>query len=142
MLLFGLLAVIQTIFLPGFLILHLLKIKTQSTIQKSIYIFALSLFANYALVTILVLSRIYIREVMLCIIIIEIIVLTVLVIKKKIIISNTSSIDELLSFIRNFITLNKLSIKLLILGSIIVILFYFSLFISNIGIHILFCRYR
>ncbi len=98
MLLLGLLAVIQTIFLPGFLILHLFKIKTQSIIQKSIYIFALSLFANYALVTILVLSRIYIREVMLCIIIIEIIVLTVLIIKKKIIISNTSSIDELLIF--------------------------------------------
>jgi len=133
MLLLGLLAVIQNIFLPGFLILHFIKIKTQSTVQKSIYIFALSLFANYALVTILVLSRIYIREVMLCIIIIEIIALIVLIVKKKIIISNTSSIGELISFIRNFITLNKLSIKLLILGSSVVILFYFSLFISNLG---------
>ena len=70
---------------------------------------------------------------MLFITIIEIIVLTVLIVKKKIIISNTSSIDELLSFIRNFIILNKRPIKLLILGSSVVILFYFSLFISNIG---------
>ena len=133
MLLFGLLAVIQTIFLPGFLILHLLKIRTQSIIQKYIYIFALSLFANYGLVTLLVLSRIYIREVMLCIIIIEIIMITVLFINKKIIISNTSSIDKLSSFLRNLITQKKVPIKLLILGSIVVILFYFSLFISNIG---------
>ncbi len=133
MLLLGLLAVIQNIFLPGFLILYLFKIRTQSIIQKYIYIFALSLFTNYALVTILVLSRIYIREVMLFIIIIEIIVLTVLIVKKKIIISNTSSIDELFFIFRNFITQNKLSIKLLILGSSVVILFYFSLFISNIG---------
>lgn len=133
MLLLGLLAVIQNIFLPGFLILHLFKIRTLSLIQKYIYIFALSLFANYALVTILVLFRIYIREVMLCIIIIEIIVLTVLIIKKGIIISSTYSIDKLFSFFRSFITQNKPTIKLLIWGSILVILFYFSLMISNIG---------
>ncbi len=133
MLLLGLLAVIQNIFLPGFLILHLFKIRTQSIIQKYIYIFALSLFTNYALVTLLILLSIYIREVMLCIIIIEIIVLTVLIVKKKIIISNTSSIDELFSIVRYFITQNKLSIKLLILGTLTVLLFYFSLFISNIG---------
>lgn len=133
MLLLGLLAVIQTIFLPGFLILHLLKIRTLSVIQNSIYTFALSLFANYALVTILVLSRIYIREVMLCIIIIEIIVITVLFIKKKIIISTTLNLDSLASFFGNIITQKMLPIKLLILGSILVILFYFSLFIANIG---------
>ncbi len=133
MLLLGLLAVMQNIFLPGFLILHLLKIRTQSIIQKSIYIFALSLFANYALVTILVLSRIYIREVMLCIIIIEIIVLTVLIVKKQIIISNTFYLNTLSSFFRNLITQKKFPIKLLILGSIIILLFYFSLFLSNLG---------
>jgi len=133
MLLLGLLAVIQNIFLPGFLILHLFKVRTQSIIQKLIYIFALSLFANYALVTILVLSRIYIREVMLSIIIVEIIVITVLIIKKKIIISNTPSIDKLSSFLRNLITQNSLSVKLLVIASIIIILFYLSLFISNIG---------
>ncbi len=133
MLLLGLLAVIQNIFLPGILILYAFKIKTQSTIQKWIYVFALSLFSNYALVTILVVLKIYLREIMLCIVIIEIIVLTVLIVKKKIIVSNTYSIDNLLFSFRSFIIQNRLSIKLLILGSLIVILFYFSLFISNIG---------
>jgi len=70
---------------------------------------------------------------MLCIIIIEIIVITVLIIKKKIIIFTTLNLDSLASFFGNLITQNKFPVKLLILGSIVVILFYFSLFTSNIG---------
>lgn len=133
MLLLGLIALTQTIFLPGILILYFVKIKTQSIIQKYIYIFALSLFANYALVTILVLLKIYVVEVMFSIIVIEAFALTFLLIKKKVVIFSDSSFDQLFIFLKKLIIQNTFSVKFLIVGSLTIILFYFSLFISNIG---------
>ncbi|HMN48550.1 MAG TPA: hypothetical protein PKD67_05410, partial [Ignavibacteriaceae bacterium] len=59
MLLLGILAIAQTVFLPGFIFISVFSVKTTSTIQKWIYVFALSLFLNYALVTILTLIGIY-----------------------------------------------------------------------------------
>ena len=133
MLLLGLIALIQTIFLPGFLIFYFFKIKTQSIIQKYIYIFALSLFTNYSLVTALVLFKIYLSSVMFSIITFESVLLIYVIVKKRFLIKDESSSNK---FFRSLIILfkqNRLVIKILLLGSLTIILFYFSLFIANIG---------
>ena len=130
MLILGFVALVQTIFLPGLLILYFFKIKTQSVIQKNVYIFALSLFADYSLVTILVLFKIYISALMLSIIFIEIILTIFLILKKRILIAEDSDLTVLYKSI--FIQ-NSFAVKSLLVGSLTIILFYFSLLISNIG---------
>ena len=98
MLLLGILALIQTIFLPGILILYFANIKTQSIIQKYIYIFALSLFANYSLVTILVLLKIYVFAAMFSIIAVEILLFVFLFTKKRIINYDVLNQNELYKY--------------------------------------------
>jgi hypothetical protein len=133
MLLLGILALIQTIFLPGILILYFANIKIQSIVQKYIYVFALSLFANYSLVTILVLSKIYISAAMFTIIIAEVLLIIFLCLKKRISILGNSNLNQAYQSFRVLLKQNNLHIKVLIIGASIVFLFYFSLFISNIG---------
>ena len=103
MLLVGLIALIQTIFLPGILILYFAKLKTQSTIQKYIYIFALSLFANYALVTILVLLKIYVKNVMFLIIFAEILLWIFLLVKKRITLYNNIDFSQQLNSLKTLL---------------------------------------
>ena len=133
MLLLGIIALIQIIFLPGILILYFAKIKTQSIIQKYVYIFALSLFANYSLVTILVLLKIYLSAFMFAIIIAEVLLLIFLIVKKRISIHANSSSNQTYQSFKDLIKQNNLPIKVLVFGAAIVILFYFSLLIANIG---------
>ena len=133
MLLVGLIALIQTIFLPGILILYFAGIKTQSTIQKYVYIFALSLFANYSLVTILVLFKIYVQNVMFLIIFAEILLLIFLLIPKRITLFNNLDFSQQLDCLKTLLKQNVFVVRVLILAAIGVTLFYFSLFISNIG---------
>jgi len=133
MLLLGLIALVQTIFLPGLLILYFANIKTQSIIQKYIYIFGLSLFANYSLVTILVLFKIFLSAVMFAIIIAEVLLLIFLILKKRISILENSNLNQTYQSFKDLINQNNKPIKSLIIGATVVILFYFSLLISNIG---------
>lgn len=133
MLLLGMIALIQTIFLPGRLILYFADIKTQSVIQKYIYIFALSLFANYSLVTILVLLKIYVSAVMFSIIFVEILIIVFLIAKKRIIITDTPNLNSLYKSVKVLLSQNTLLIKTIIISSLTIIIFYFSLLIANIG---------
>ena len=133
MILLGLLAIIQTIFLPGILILYFAGIRTQSTIQKYIYIFALSLFANYSIVTILVLVKIYFQSVMIAIIIIEVLAITYLIVKKQIIPEYSLNFNQLSQSFKTLLNQNVFAIRFLLIGALIVALFYFALFVSNIG---------
>lgn len=133
MLLVGLIALIQTIFLPGILILYFAGIKTQSAIQKYVYIFALSLFANYSLVTLLVLFKIYVQNVMFLIIFVEILLLIFLLIQKRITLSNSLDFSQQLDYLITLFKQNVFVVRVVILAAIGVTLFYFSLFISNIG---------
>ena len=133
MLLLGILALIQTIFLPGVLILYFANIKTQSIIQKYIYIFALSLFANYSLVTILVLLKFYVFAAMFAIIVAEVLLIIFLILKKRISILGYSNLNQAYQSFRVLLKQNNSPIKVLVIGASIVTLFYFSLFISNIG---------
>lgn len=133
MLLSGILSIIQTVFLPGCILMGAFNIKTTSTIQKSIYVFALSLFFNYALVTLLTLLGIYKALLIYAIFIIEIIVLIYLLRTKKFQIDLSINIRETVN--KYFLFLNSLSKsgKTLIIIVSIIVLFYFSLFIANLG---------
>lgn len=133
MLLLGILAVIQTVLIPGFILIYLFKIKTETVIQKWIYIFALSLFANYTLVTILTLLGIYIAVVVYTIIAVELSFVAYLIkFKKYNIISNLTIRDIILKYL-SFLKLAPASERTLLISVSLIILFYFSLFISNIG---------
>lgn len=133
MLLLGILAVIQTVFLPGFIFISFFSVKTTSTIQKWIYVFALSLFSNYAIATILTLLRFYTSSVLTFIIAIELLIIAYLLFTKK------STIDLRINFrvrLNDYIVFLKslsFSRRVLIIITTIIVLFYFSLFISNLG---------
>lgn len=133
MLILGILALIQTVFLPGFIFVHVFRLKTTGIIQKCLYVFALSLFSNYAFITLLVLLKLYTREVVFLLISFEFIVVIFLVTKNQILISGATGFDQLFYFIRDLIKQNTFSIKVLFWASLIIILFYFSLFVSNLG---------
>ncbi len=133
MLLLGILAISQTVFLPGFIFLNSFKIKTKSFIQKWIYVFAFSLFSNYALVTIFTSIGIYKLVIVFIIIFLELLILVYLILVKRIKINLKISIKELiLKFISYYNSLTFYRKSILITVSAI-ILFYFSLFIANIG---------
>ena len=133
MLLLGILAISQTIFLPGFILFNILQIKTESKIQKWVYIFALSLFSNYALVTLLTAIRIYTFASIVLIIIIESFILAYLIISNRVKINFNISIKEIvinyISFLRSLI----FSGKVLVILISAIILFYFSLLVANLG---------
>ena len=133
MLLLGLIALIQTIFLPGLLLLYFAGFKIQSTIQKYLYIFALSLFANYSIVTILVSFRIYFQSVMFVIIIIEVLVLIFLLFTKRITFEYNLSFNNLYQSFKSLLEQNVFAVRFLLIVALTVLVFYFALFVSNIG---------
>lgn len=133
MLLIGILSVLQITLIPGFILIHLLGIKTESTIQKLLYTFALSLFLNYSLVTILTLLHLYTLITFYLILSLELLTIIILIKTKR----SQIIIDfKFQKIILEYLTLYKNSTKTskFLLGSaVLVLLFYFSLFISNIG---------
>jgi len=131
--LLGVVSVLQIIALPGLIALTLLKINTKSFIQKAVYTFALSMFFNYALVTILVLLSIYTKEVVLSFIFFELILLSYLFYSKKIKFSNEIFIQNFFQFFRSLLIQDKKYKKISLYISFIVLLFYFSLFVANLG---------
>lgn len=133
MILLGLVAVIQTIFLPGFLIIHFGRIKTQTTLQKYIYIFALSLFANYSIVTILVLFKLYFQSVLFAFIIIEVLVLIFLLSTQRIPFEYNLGFNNLYQSFKTLLNQNVFAIRFLLIGALIVSVFYFALLVANIG---------
>ena len=133
MLLSGILSIIQTVFLPGCILMGAFNIKTTSTIQKWIYVFAFSLFFNYALVTLLTLLGIYKALLIYAIFIIEIIVLIYLLRTKKFQIDLSINIRKAVNKYFSFLNSLSKSGKTLIIIVFIIVLFYFSLFIANLG---------
>lgn len=133
MLLLGILAVIQTVFLPGFIFISIFSIKTKSTIQKLIYVFALSLFSNYAIVTILTSLRFYTSSVFFFLISLELLIIAYLLFTKKITIDLTTNFRVKVTNYILFLKSLSFSGKVITILTTIIVLFYFSLFISNIG---------
>ncbi|HQF42218.1 MAG TPA: hypothetical protein PK073_04825 [Ignavibacteriaceae bacterium] len=133
MLLLGFLAFLQTVLLPGYVFINIFKVKTESNIQKWIYIFAFSLFVNYALVTILVTLGIYKFTSVVVIIVLEFLFIIYLLFKRKIKLNISikfrNLILEYLSFLKSITTGGRV----LFLISGVIVLFYVSLFFANIG---------
>lgn len=133
MLLVGIIAIIQVIFLPGFIIVNLVKLKNLSLLEKILYIFTFSLFTNYALVSFLTVIGIYKKFVLISIIIVELLVIGYLIYKKKVGISSGNSFrDQLMKFADLVNSISKPHVMILI-TTVIVVIFYFSLIISNTG---------
>ena len=133
MLLLGILAIVQTVYLPGFVFTGVFNIKTTSTIQKWIYIFAISLFLNSAIVTILTLFGFYKSSVFYIIIAIEVVIIAYLVIAKKSKIDLGFDFRQLILDFLSFCKSVSISERVLIIITTLVVLFYLSLFISNLG---------
>jgi hypothetical protein len=133
MLLSGILSIIQITFLPGFILTSYLKMQNRSIIEKLVYIFAFSLFINYALVTILTLLGIYKLFTIYILILFESILIINLFRFKSHITLPFNNIHYYVSRLLSFSS--KLSSSKLIIVSIasIIVLFYFSLIIANTG---------
>ncbi|MBS4034894.1 MAG: hypothetical protein KGZ85_10540, partial [Ignavibacterium sp.] len=133
MLLFGVLSFIQITFLPGLILLSLLRLKDMTTIQKIIYIFAFSLFLNYSFVTTLTLFGIYKQAIVFTLIAGELFLIYLLHRQSGLVSLSLKTFKEYLQdFILLFKSANKIQKNLLLVTGLIV-LFYFSLIISNAG---------
>jgi len=133
MLLFGVLSFIQITFLPGLILLSLLRLKDMTTIQKIIYIFAFSLFLNYSFVTILTLCGIYKQTIVYVLIAGELFFIYLLSRQNRLVSISLKTFKEYLrDFILSFKSSNKIQRNLLLINGVLV-LFYFSLIISNAG---------
>ena len=133
MLLLGVLSVLQITLIPGFILIHQFRIKTESPVQKFLYIFALSLFTNYSFVAILTILGIYKAVVIYLVIAFEFLWILLLIRTKRIeILKDFGFRETLLKYIALY-TNCSLPGKVLIMSSGIIVLFYFSLLISNVG---------
>ena len=133
MILLGFIALIQTIFLPGILIIYFTGIRTQRTIQKYIYIFALSLFANYSIVTILVLFRVYVQSMMFAVIVTELLIFIFLLSTKRITLEYNLRFNNLFRSFNSLLNQNVFALRFLLIGAVTVSLFYFTLLVANVG---------
>jgi cell division protein FtsL len=133
MLLLGILSTLQITLLPGLIVFHFLKLKTESPIQKYLYIFSLSLFINYSLVTALVLLKLYTIVTLWVVIVFELLLLAYLIIKRKITLNINynfgSAVENYVSLFMTFPSYINIIVGL----ASIVILFYIALFLSNLG---------
>jgi hypothetical protein len=133
MFLLGILSFLQITLIPGVILLHVFKIKVNSLIQNYLYIFTLSLFTNYSLVTILTILKLYTIISIVIVIAIEIVCLIILV--------NNGRVNPIPKFrfsvaFQKYLALYKYSslhIKIIIVSVSVLLLFYFALFISNLG---------
>lgn len=133
MLLSAILAIMQITFIPGYIFISHLKLKDLSLIQKILYIFGLSLFLNYSLVTLLTLFSIYLSSALYAIILLELIYIIFLIKKKKNIVLEFKSFRTYLNeYLLLYYTL-KTPLKLILIFVAFIVLFYFSLIISNTG---------
>ena len=122
----GWLAFFQMSFLPGFLLISILKIRVRSIIEKIIFIFSLSLIINFILVFLLTLTKLY-QPVYCYVIFISELIIFLIVVKNQ-----PLTVD---------IFLPKKSSFLYNLGAIvveIVIFRFFLLFIQNLSLNSVF----
>ena len=131
MFLLGLLSLVQILFLPGFLVLKLLKVKSDSLIQRFLYTFGISLSVNYFLVCLLVFLRIYIDLTIFIIFFIELFVFIYFWVKGRVRIHLNRTIKEyyanLLNYIKNLVGIHRFLFILFAL----LLLFFTSLIFVN-----------
>ena len=130
MLLLGLISILQIIFLPGLIALIIFKIKTDTPIQKWLYIFSFSLFFNYCLVTTFTLLSIYSIFTMSGVLIFELIILIIYCRNEFLSLFPKSNFREAYT---KFCTSTTIADKIIILFSALIVLFYLSVLLANIG---------
>ena len=134
MFILGIISIVQIVIFPGLLVILLLKLDIKTNIQKWLYIFAFSLYINYAIVMMLTLLGLYNNQIMWLVIFFEFLLLIYGYQKKRYTINLRN-----LNF-RNYYQKSKSWYgsksnvnKIILLISGIIILFYFAAFIANIG---------
>ena len=133
MLLLGILSTLQITLLPGLILFYLLNIKSKNLIQKSLYIFSLSIFLNYSSVTALVLLKLYTIITLWIVIVIELLLFLYLILKRKITLNINYNLGSTVQKYFNSFTAFSFYIKVIVGLASIVVFFYFALFISNLG---------
>ncbi len=133
MLILGLISILQITILPGLIIIILIGLKTETAIQKWLYVFSISLFSNYVLVTILTLFSLYSVSALWVIIIFEI--FSLLIFYRGELNVNFLNINfrEIFFRFKIFFKNNNGGNRVLIIISGLISLFYFTVFIANIG---------
>ena len=133
MLLLGFISVLQITILPGMLIYNLRGLTTRTTIQRWLYIFAISLFINYSIVTILTILSIYTSIILWIIVSLEIALLIFLHRNNLSIFFFDINFRNHFQKIKFFIKENTFPNRVIIISSGIIILFYVAVFVANIG---------
>ncbi len=132
MYLLGLLSVLQMVFIPGFIVLKFFRFHLESKIQTLVYSFGLSLLINYLLVYGLTVAKIYKPAVIYTIVLIEILLL-VYYLKNSTQFRINIAIKDPVTQFSNFLKSHSVYYNLLLVVSFIVIILYFSYFLSNFG---------
>jgi hypothetical protein len=133
MLISGFISIFQITFLPGFIFIEISKIKTGSPIQRWLYIFSFSLFINYSLVTVLTLLSIYTFYVMWGLLIVEILLLVFFCKAQLSRLFSKVSLRHLYIKYSEFLSNKSPADRVIITLAGLVILFYCSAFLANIG---------
>jgi len=129
MIFLGILSFLQITFLPGYIILRLVRLGIKSKIHIFIYSFALSLLSNYALVYILTLMGIYKSYTLYALFIIETAILIYLLIRSRSCIKIDLSSVNITGFFKKNPAINNISYSL----ALIIIAFFIFNFFRNIG---------
>jgi len=122
----GLISIFQIVFIPGYILLRILKFSQKSLIRTIVYSFGLSLLINYMIVFLLTLIGIYRPETMYIIFSLELLLLIYLFIKDRSMVNKTINLLE-----KN--SIKNLSENILIKISILIIIIFIYFFISNFG---------
>ncbi len=133
MLLLGLISILQVIILPGLIIFNFFKIKTNTVIQKWLYIFSFSLFTNYGLVTVLTLFHVYTLYTLWGVLIIELLILMIFCRNKLAKIVSNISFREAYIKLFELLKSNSISNRIIIVVSVSIVLFYIAVLYANIG---------
>ena len=131
MFLLGLLSFVQILFLPGFLIIKIFRIKSDSSIQKFLYLFGLSLSFNYFLVSALVFLKIYFALTIFIIFFIEILIFIYFWVKGNFKFSFNKPVKEFYSNFLNYFRKLAGIHQYLFLLSCLLLLFFIALIFVN-----------
>jgi hypothetical protein len=133
MLLAGFISVLQVTILPGFIFVSIFKIKTDSVIQKWLYVFSFSLFINYILVTVFTLFSIYTMAIMWGLLALEFLTIIFFCRNELSKLSFDFNLRSLYKKYEELIKNNSTADRIIIILSSLIILFYVAVFLANIG---------
>jgi|GEM_PF-1524809 len=133
MLLTGFISILQIILLPGLAAVKAMRLNTVSAVKKWLYVFAFSLYINYAIVTLLVLFKIYFAGVLWIIIAAESVYLIYIYRTSISALNSKIKLRERIFVLARIIKQADTFNKVLIYAASVTILIYLSVLIANTG---------